>query len=246
MPDVQTRFETSKIRMSSQYNQFMILAAGKYQGLVDKINALFWNIENAYTVRREIYLHYNVSVNREAADAYLKIINGYKGFFIPLMLSAQSFFIIGLNQLVNSTDKRSIEKLVNKLQAEGIKDYRKELMELRKKHEKVLRFLTELRMEQLAHLGELKLETLDPVSEHEIMQLFEDTHELLDGINMDVFGNQVWREDRITRETIKDTVDVMNVLLMGEQQRLNNNHVNYLSKVYENGRDRWLNQDGNP
>lgn len=207
--------------------------------LLDDINSKFFHIENAYLVRREVYLHFNKAVNKETAEVYIKLVNSHKGFFMPMLESTLSFYTIGLNSLVSSNDKKSLEKLVNKLQVNG-KDYRKNLEALRKAHEKTLKSLTDLRMGYFAHAGNIDLNTVDPISEDAHIKLFDDLKNILNKINSEVFHNVVWYMDEEAREAIKDTHDMMDNLLRGESQRLSEIDVDYISETFISERKKWL------
>lgn len=211
----------------------------KIKSLLDDINSAFFHIENAYLVRREVYLHFNKAVNQEAAESYLKVINSNKGFFLPLLESALSFYTIGLNQLVSSKDKKSLEKLVNKLLSNGV-DYRTNLGKLRKDHAKTLNSLTDLRMERFAHAGSIDLNLVDPISEDDHIKLFDDLKVFLNKINSEVFHNVVWHMEEDSREAIKDTHDMMNNLVRGEAQRVSEIDVEYISQTFSAERKEWF------
>lgn len=207
--------------------------------LIDDINSKFFHIENAYLVRREIYLHFNKAVNKETAEAYLKLINSHKGFFMPMLEATLSFYTIGLNSLVSSNDKKSLEKLVNKLQVNGV-DYRKNLEELREVHQKTLKSLTDLRMEYFAHAGNIDLNLVDPISEDAHIKLFDDLKNFLNKVNSEVFHNVVWHMDEEAREAIKDTHDMMDNLLRGEAQRISEIDVEYIGETFIAEKKKWL------
>jgi len=207
--------------------------------LLEKINKRFFHIENAYIVRRELYLHFNKAVSPEASIKYLEIINSYRGFFVPLLESALSYALIGLNALISSNDKQSLQKLINKIQTDGLADFRTELKTLRTKHEKTLSSIADLRMEYFAHLGDIDLDEVEPVSDDDYIKLFEDTKTLVNKINNE-YGRTVWYMDGDANETIKHTHELMNNLMRGEAQRLGEIDVEYISTVFKDGREKWL------
>lgn len=207
--------------------------------LLEDINSKFFHIENAYLVRRETYLHFNKAVNPETAEAYIKVITSLKGFFMPILESSLSFYTIGLNSLVSSKDTKSLEKLVNKLQANGI-DYRKDLEILRKDHEKTLKSLTDLRMGYFAHAGNIDMNLVDPISENAHIKLFDDLKSFLNKVNSEVFQEVVWYMEGEAREAIKDTHDMMDNLLRGETQRISEIDVDYISDTFTAEKKKWL------
>lgn len=227
----ETKIDDTKFYMMKDYEKINIL--------IDDINEKFFHIENAYLVRREIYLHLNKAVNIETANAYSRIINSLRGFFAPILESTLSFYTIGLNSLVSSNDKQSLEKLVNKLQVNGV-DYRQNLEALRKTHENTLKSLTDLRMGHFAHAGGIDLNLVDPISEDAHIRLFDDLKNFLNKVNLEIFHNVVWYMDEESREAIKDTHDIMNNLLRGEAQRLNEIDVEYISDTFTAERKKWL------
>jgi hypothetical protein len=212
----------------------------KYQTLLDDINRRFFHTENAYLVRRELYLHFNAAVNKETAIAYRKIINGHKGFFLLVLEATFSYYTIGLNQLVNSNDKKSLEKFINKLAADGHKDYSKELADIREKHSRTLKSIADLRMGHFAHAGRIELDKIEPISEDANIKLLEDLKVLMNKINSEIFNNTIWHQEGDSRESIKDTHDMMDNLLHGENGRLSEIDVEYLSGVFQSGRKKWL------
>jgi len=210
--------------------------------LLDDINRRFFHTENAYFVRRELYLHFNIAVNEETAIAYRKVINDLKGFFMPVLESALSYYMIGINQLVNSNDKKSLEKYINLLQVNGCGDYRKELAELRAGHRKTLISYADMRMGHFAHAGDIDLNNVEPISEDGHITLFNDIRALLDRINLDIFGDVIWHQKGDARESVKDTQDLMSNLLRGEKVRVDEIDVEYMRDVYESGRTKWFSE----
>lgn len=210
------------------------------RGLIDDINRIFFHVENAYLVRRELYLHFNTAINDETAKAYLKTINLYKGFFMPVLQSTLSFYMIGLNQLVLSKDKKSLEKLVNKLMSNAQGSYLIDLNTLRANHMHTLTSIADMRMGYLAHAGDLDLNEIAPISDESYIKLFTDIKKFLNKINHEVFRNTQWYMDDRARESIHDTHNLMNALLRGESQRLSEIDVKYLSIEFETGRGTWL------
>lgn len=207
--------------------------------ILEEVNRRLFHIENAYLVRRELNLHFNRAVNAEASKKYLAVINSHKGFFVPVLESTLCYNLIGLNALLSSNDKKSLQKLVNKMQADGIADFRQDLANLRTKHEQSLNTITDLRMEYFAHFGEIDLNSVGAVSEDAYIELFEDTKIFINKIN-GVFGRSVWYMDGDANETIKDTHDLMNNLLRGEAQRVSEIDVDLTSKIFEDGKSRWM------
>ena len=215
------------------------MAISENQKLVNDINQKVFHIENAYLVRHEVYSHFNSAVNTDSAEAYLKVVSNHKGFFLPLLEGAQSYTMNNLNRLVSSNDKKSLEKLINKMQAAGEGNFMADLDKLRQKHTTILKTITDLRMEYFAHLGEIDLNTYNPVSDDDYIKLFEDVKDLINRLN-NVYGNTVWYMDGDANETIKDTHDLMNNLLRGEASRISEIDVEYLSGVFSDGKSKWL------
>ncbi|HEX8182599.1 MAG TPA: hypothetical protein VF575_03275 [Candidatus Saccharimonadales bacterium] len=215
------------------------MAENENQKLLNDINQKVFHIENAYLVRREVYLHFNKAVNADAAEAYLKVITSHKGFFLPLLEGALSYTMNNLNRLVSSNDKKSLEKVINKMQAAGEGNFTADLEKLRQKHNTTLKTITELRMDYFAHLGDVDLKTINTVSEDDYIKLFEDVKDLVNKLN-NVYGNTVWYMDGDAREAIKDTHDLMNNLLRGEASRISEIDVEYISGVFSDGKSKWL------
>ena len=94
--------------------------------------------------------------------------------------------------------------------------------------------LEKFRNQYYAHKSFADILKLPPSSDKEFQELFADIIDLLNEANS-YFGNSVVFVD----DAITDTHDMMNNLLRGEKQRLEEVQVEYISALYEAGRNKW-------
>ena len=208
--------------------------------LLDGINERIFHLENSYLLRREIHMHYNSAVSKEAADEFRSLINMYQGFFMPMLEGALAYTLVGLHALVGSYDKQSIARLIVELKAERKNDYTENLTALRTKHRKTLKSIKDLRHGHFAHFGDLDLDKVKPISEDDYISLFEDVKVVIQELNSE-FGNTVIFFDGQARQTIRDTHLAMMNMLRGEKARIDQIDIDSLDKLYEHGKDSWLN-----
>jgi len=209
--------------------------------LMDYLGNKLWHLENTYLVLSEVYLHYNVAVDKEAAQAYLKVINSHKGFFMPVVKALEFELYTGMHSYLGKKDARSLGKAVNKLaSSKGGIDLTKQYDELLNKHTKIIHAIEVLRDKRLAHDDVEVIEVGETLtSDAQFISLFKDVKIFLNSV-MRRYNKAEWFMDGDAREAIKDTHDLMNTLLRGESQRLNEIDVEFTDVSYRSGKTKWL------
>lgn len=211
--------------------------------LIDKLGQQLFNIENCYLIYSELGLHYNKSVNSESSKAYLEVINSNKGFFIPVQNALRLAFTVELNSFIVSNDQESLRKAIECLKKlDGGPDLTADYSTLKSKNIKILKHIGGLRNQYYAHKSGQDLLKLPPSSDKEFQELFVDLKQLFNKAGS-YFGQQHWFMEADSRESVKDTHDMLNNLLRGESQRISEINVEYLSDIYEMGKTRWLQSD---
>lgn len=213
--------------------------------LIDKLGQQLFNIENCYLIYSELGLHYNKSVNSESSRAYLEVINSNKGFFIPVQNALRLAFTVELNSFIVSNDQESLRKVIEYLKKlDGGPDLTGDYSLLKSKNIKILKHIGGLRNQYYAHKSGQDLSKLPPSSDKEFQELFIEIKKLFNKAG-GYFGQQHWFMEGDSRESIKDTHDMLNNLLRGESQRISEINVEYISDMYQIGKAKWLQSDGN-
>jgi len=213
------------------------------QGLLNELGKQLFNIENYYLIYSELGLHYNKSVNEDAAKAYLEVIDSSKGFFIPAQNALRSALTVELNSFIVSQDVESLQSAIQYLkQLEGAPDLTKDYADLKKKNANVMKHVADYRNKYYAHKSGQDLSKLATSNDKEFQELFEDIKELFNKAGS-YFGQAHWFMDRDARQAVNDTHHMMNNLLRGEAQRLSEINIEYINDVYEDGRRKWMSSD---
>lgn len=208
--------------------------------LLDYLGQRLFNIENFYLIYSELGLHYNKAVNPDSSKAYLEIINSHKGFFIPVQEALRATLTVELNTFIVSKDFKSLRRAIELLKdIKGGVDLTAEYKDLEEKHANALKHIKDFRKKYYAHKTNAELSKLKSSSDKELQELFEDIKSLLNKAHAH-FGKANWYMEGDSRESVKDTHDLMNCLLRGESQRLSEINVEYISEVYKDGKRKWM------
>jgi len=208
--------------------------------LLDYLGQRLFHIENFYLIYSELGLHYNKAVNPDSSKAYLEIINSHKGFFMPIQEALRATLTVELNTFIVSKDFKSLRRAIELLKdIESGVDLTAEYENLKEKNGNVLKHIEEFRKKYYAHKTSADLSKLRSASDKEYQELFEAIKELLNKAHGH-FGKANWYMEGDSRESIKDTHDLMNCLLRGESQRLSEINVEYISSIYESGKRNWM------
>ena len=218
-------------------------SADDVKNLLDKLGSQLFNIENYYLIYSELGLHYNKTVHEDSAKAYLEVINSHKGFFIPAQNALRSALTVELHQFIVANDEESLKKAIYYLSAlEDAPDLRREYNTLLSKNKNAIKHLSDFRNKYFAHKSGVDTSKLTATSDKEFQELFTDIKELLNKAS-GYFGSTTWFFDRDSSDAVRNTHEMMNNLLRGESQRLNEIDVEYISSAYEAGRSKWLGND---
>ncbi|MCA9318433.1 hypothetical protein KDA06_02200 [Candidatus Saccharibacteria bacterium] len=212
--------------------------------LLDYLGNRLFHIENYYLIYCELGLHYNKAVNEDSSKAYLKVINGHKGFFMPVQESLRATLTVELCSFIVKKERKykSLGKAIDELkQLPNAPDLNSKYDNLLTSHANIISHLEKFRNQYYAHKSFADLLKLPKSSDKEFQELFKDIKDLMNEAHA-YFGNTIWFMDDDARESIKDTHDMMDNLLRGESQRLSEIDVEYISEVYRDGKKRWLSQ----
>jgi hypothetical protein len=212
------------------------------QSLVDYLGRRLFNIENYYLVYCELGLHYNKSVSEDSSKAYVNTINLHKGFFIPVQECLRATLTVELCSFVVKKERKykSIGKAIEDIKKlPEAPDLSRDYNRLLTKHANIIKHIETFRNQYYAHKSFADLLKLPPSSDKEFQDLFTDLKKLVNKLHA-YFGNAVWFLEDDARESIKHTHDLMDNLLRGEGQHLNEINVEYISSVYLDGRKKWM------
>lgn len=215
------------------------LSKEEIKKLIDKLGQQLFNIENCYLIYSELGLHYNSSVNAESSKAYLEVINSNKGFFIPVQNALRLAFTVELNSFIISKDQESLRSIIEYLKNNNVIDLLDCYISLKQKHSKILKHIGGLRNQYYAHKSGQDLSKLPASSDREFQELFAEIKEIFNKIGSH-FGQHYWFMECNSRESIKDTHDMLNILLRGEAQRMSEINVEYISDIYDIGKRKWM------
>lgn len=210
------------------------------KSLLDYLGRRLFHIENFYLIYCELGLHYNKAINPDSSKAYLEVINSHKGFFLPVQEALRATMTIELSSFIISKDNKSIRKAIEDLKnISGGLDLTSEHNKLLKKHAKIIDHIEKFRNRYYAHKTNADLLKLPTSSDKEFQELFIDIKGLLNKAHGH-FKNAIWFMEDDSRESVKDTHDMMDNLLRGESQRIREIDVEYISSVYEDGKREWM------
>lgn len=212
------------------------------RSLLDYLGRRLFSIENYYLIYSELGLHYNRTVNPDSSKAYLKVINSHKGFFVPVQETLRATLTVELCSFVVKKERKykSIGRAIDELKTlENAPNLNSDYDALLQKHSNIISHIEKFRNQYYAHKSFADLLNLPTSSDKEFQDLFEDLKELLNKAHR-YFGNALWFMDGGSRDSIKDTHDLMNNLLRGEAQRLSEIDVEYISGIYEDGKRKWM------
>lgn len=208
--------------------------------MLDKLGEQLFKIEDMYLVYSELGLHYNKAVDPKSSEMYLKLINLHKGFFIPAQQALRAALTVELYTYILSKDFLSLQQAITHLKnAENGIDLLEDYVRIKARNKNILKHLGKYRNGYYAHKTNATLSKFPNSSDKEFQDLFEDIKTLLNKA-AGHFNKAHWYMEGDSRESIKDTHDMMNNLLRGETQRLNEIDVDYVSKLYQSGRDKWM------
>jgi hypothetical protein len=216
--------------------------ADEVKELLDYLATRLFHVENFYLIYCELGLHYNKRVSEDSAKAYLKVINSNKGFFLPVQEALRSTLTVELYTFIVSKDYKSLPKAIEHLKSINGPDLSSEYGKLKQNNQNIFKHLTKFRNGYYAHKTNAKLGKLPSSSDREFQQLFQDTKNLLNSASS-YFDKSHWFLDGISRQSIKDTHDMMDNLLRGEAQRLSEIDVDLVSNLYQDGKRKWLAQE---
>jgi hypothetical protein len=208
--------------------------------LIKKLGSQLFNIENYYLVYSELGLHSNSAVNSQSSKVYVEVMDSNKGFFIPVQNALRHALTVELHSFIVSKDWESFKNAIEHLKKleDGLNllpDYSL----LKKNNKKILNHIEGLRNQYFAHKSGQDLSKLPNSSDKEFQNLFFDIKKILNKAS-NYFGNQFWYMEGDSRESIKDTHDMMNNLLRGESRRLSEINVEYISDIYRIGKRKWM------
>jgi len=196
-------------------------------------------VRSAYLVWRELGLHTNSRVDPEASKAYLGGINTHKGFFVPVINALDCYLPVELDTIINQSGKDSFQQLIKGMRGIG-KDYQSEFLVLIKKHSDAIKKINTLRDKVYAHKDRkvnLSMMTMPSVQQYD--ELFEDLQNFFNRITSDALDHSTWFFQDKDMEAQADTHLVMDNLLRGEAQRINEIDVELHRKLFEDGRRHW-------
>ncbi len=212
------------------------------RSLLDYLGRRLFSIENYYLIYSELGLHYNETVNPDSSKAYLKVINSHKGFFVPVQETLRATLTVELCSFVVQKERKykSIGRAIDELKTlKNAPDLNGDYDALLQKHSNIISHIEKFRNQYYAHKSFADLLNLPTSSDKEFQSLFEDLKELLNKAHR-YFGNAIWFMDGDSRDSIKDTHDLMNNLLHSEAQRLSEIDVEYISGIYGDGKRKWM------
>ena len=230
------------VNMKDNQSNSSLPTAESVRSLLDFLGQRLFHVENYYLIYSELGLHYNKAVNQDSSKAYLGVISSHKGFFLPVQETLRATLTVELCSFVVKKEQKykSIGRAINELKTlQGAPDLSSDYDTLLQKHSNIISHIEKFRNQYYAHKSFADLLKLPTSSDKEFQNLFEDLKQLLNKAH-NYFGNTIWFMDGDSRESIKDTHDLMNNLLRGEAQRQSEIDVEYISGVYEDGRRKWM------
>lgn len=216
------------------------LSGEEVKKLLNELGQQLFNIENYYLIYSELGLHYNKAVNPESSAVYVEMIDSHKGFFIPIQNALRSALTTELNTWIVSKDYESLRSAIESLRClDGAPDLTTDYVNLKSKNANIMKHIEDLRNKYYAHKTNANLAKLTSSSDKEFQRLFVDIKELFNKA-YGYFGHTTWYMEGSSRESVKDTHDLMNCLVRGESQRLSEINVEYISRIYESGKQNWM------
>jgi len=209
--------------------------------LINQVHNILYRVQNTHLVIREIHLHFNKSISNTSSKAYLGQINKFSNFFIPLLDSGQAYVITNLNRLVSSNDPRSLERCVKRIYSHGKTDYSDDLRKLRADNADILSVITNYRMNTFAHLGTIKEDSANSISEKQYIKLFCDVK---------IFATKLASEyDLILHfesdeesDSIAHTHQLLQALLRSDLKESDQDSALNIESLYLEGRKKWFDQ----
>lgn len=218
------------------------MSSDQVKELIRYLAQRLFHIENYYLIYCELGLHRNKAINQDTSKAYLNVINQHKGFFIPVEESLRCTLTIELCSFVVAKERKykSLGRVIDELKKlPEAPDLSSNYNKLVNKHKNIIVHIEKFRNQYYAHKSFADLLKLPSSSDQEFRALFADLKDLLNEADS-YFGNVTWFMDDESSEAVNDTHLLMNNLLRGEAQRIQEIELEYISESYRSGRRDWL------
>jgi len=226
--------------MTTQSEQTIDTSKDRVEELMKYLANRLFCIENFHLVYSELGLHYNKVVDPNSSQTYFNVVNLHKGFFVPVQESLRATLTVELNSYIVSKDRDSLGSAIDQLKnLAGGPNLMEDYANLKHKNANTLKHVKEYRNKYYAHKSGVSLTELPASSDKGFQDLFVDIKNLLNKAQA-YFGSTTWFIDDDSRESVKDTHDLMDNLLRGEGQRISEINVKYISDSYRYGRKKWM------
>lgn len=188
--------------------------------LAKKLNNKLFEIRSIFYVWKYLVSLINTTVvGANVAENNVKLLNMYKGFFIPVETSLQSNLIMEMHKLFEvNRGSECIQNLITRLTKRS-KDYQKEYKELKNNFDEEIKLIDKARDNLFAHknIKENKL-ILPSISRTD--DLLNQISQFLSKISGECFGESWFIWDEGLMEATKDTKLLIENLIKGEAARL--------------------------
>ena len=215
------------------------LSKGKFTKYASELGFRIFNIKSAYIVWRELGLHTNSRVGADTSKKYLEVINQHKGFFVPIIGALENYIINELHTLFTRSKEKSVPDFVRVLKSEG-KNFESDLELFMKQHKDALGKIKTVRHKLTAHKDKkVEVNKIEVPNIKQYDELFHDMERLFNKITSEALNSSFWFYEDNSTEAQRDTHLLMDNLLRGETQRINENDVNYYRDLFNIGRSKW-------
>lgn len=179
---------------------------------------------NSYYVWKWIEQSRNIHIGEETAKKNLEIINKYKFFFIPVFINSYKGFVTDLSIFYDSEKYpetfslgKFIKILEDKLTQKELEEVKKEISEIKSRHNISIGTIRELRSKDVVHQSlEIKKNV---INFKEIEELFDGTQVILNLISTK-YNNSITSWNHVKKDINKDMKLLFNNLERGEMVRL--------------------------